>query len=183
MVRLIGAVLILFGTVGIGYDRMRQIKRHYEGLLDWRECMLKIQGDMQSLKKPLPDIIAELGHHAPEVFQPFFMQVHKELMQYENSSPKSCWKEAWKVWENREIFTKEEGQLFLESGRLLEQGSGGMFEKEAELLIERINILIQREQTEMQREDKSQHVPVCYRRNISGAVLVYGGEDERKPDI
>ena len=44
MVRLIGAVLILFGTVGIGYDRMRQIKRHYEGLLDWRECMLKIQG-------------------------------------------------------------------------------------------------------------------------------------------
>ena len=48
MVRLIGAVLILFGTVGIGYDRMRQIKRHYEGLLDWRECMLKIQGDMQS---------------------------------------------------------------------------------------------------------------------------------------
>lgn len=43
MVRLIGAVLILFGTVGIGYDRMRQIKRHYEGLLDWRECMLKIQ--------------------------------------------------------------------------------------------------------------------------------------------
>ena len=31
MVRLIGAVLILFGTVGIGYDRMRQIKRHYEG--------------------------------------------------------------------------------------------------------------------------------------------------------
>ena len=95
MVRLIGAVLILFGTVGIGYDRMRQIKRHYEGLLDWRECMLKIQGDMQSLKKPLPDIIAELGHHAPEAFQPFFMQVHKELMQYENCSPKSCWKEAW----------------------------------------------------------------------------------------
>ena len=88
MVRLIGAVLILFGTVGIGYDRMRQIKRHYEGLLDWRECMLKIQGDMQSLKKPLPDIIAELGHHAPEVFQSFFMQVHKELMQYENCSPK-----------------------------------------------------------------------------------------------
>ena len=68
MVRLIGAVLILFGTVGIGYDRMRQIKRHYEGLLDWRECMLKIQGDMQSLKKPLPDIIAELGHHAPWLF-------------------------------------------------------------------------------------------------------------------
>ena len=154
MVRLIGAVLILFGTVGIGYDRMRQIKRHYEGLLDWRECMLKIQGDMQSLKKPLPDIIAELGHHAPEVFQPFFMQVHKELMQYENSSPKSCWKEAWKVWENREIFTKEEGQLFLESGRLLEQGSGGMFEKEAELLIERINILIQGEQTEMRERIK-----------------------------
>ena len=101
MVRLIGAVLILFGTVGIGYDRMRQIKR-----------------------------------------------------QYENSSPKSCWKEAWKVWENREIFTKEEGQLFLESGRLLEQGSGGMFEKEAELLIERINILIQREQTEMRERIK-----------------------------
>ena len=98
MVRLIGAVLILFGTVGIGYDRMRQIKRHYEGLLDWRECMLKIQGDMQSLKKPLPDIIAELGHHAPEVFQSFFMKVHKELMQYENCSPKSCWKEAWKSW-------------------------------------------------------------------------------------
>ena len=73
MVRLIGVVLILFGTVGIGYDRMRQIKRHYEGLLDWRKCMLKIQGDMQSLKKPLPDIIAELGHHAPEVFQSFFM--------------------------------------------------------------------------------------------------------------
>lgn len=112
MVRLIGAVLILFGTVGIGYDRMRQIKLHYEGLLDWRECMLKIQGDMQSLKKPLPDIIAELGHHAPEVFQSFFMQVHKELMQYENCSPESCWKEAWKSWENREIFTKEEGQLF-----------------------------------------------------------------------
>ena len=38
MVRLIGAVLILFGTVGIGYDRMRQIKRHYEGLLDWNVC-------------------------------------------------------------------------------------------------------------------------------------------------
>ncbi len=71
MVRLIGAVLILFGTVGIGYDRMRQIKKHYEGLLDWRECMLKIQGDMQSLKKPLPDIITELGHHAPEAFQSF----------------------------------------------------------------------------------------------------------------
>ena len=96
MVRLIGTVLILFGTVGIGYDRMRQIKHHYEGLLDWRECMLKIQGDMQSLKKPLPDIIAELEHHAPETFQSFFMHLHKELMQYENSSPKSCWKEAWK---------------------------------------------------------------------------------------
>ena len=154
MVRLIGAVLILFGTVGIGYDRMRQIKRHYEGFLDWRECMLKIQGDMQSLKKPLPDIVAELGHHAPEVFQSFFMQVHKELMQYENCSPKSCWKEAWKSWENREIFTKEEVQLFFECGRLLEQGSGGMFEKEAELLIERINILIQREQTEMRERKK-----------------------------
>ena len=136
MVRLIGAVLILFGTVGIGYDRMQQIKRHYKGLLDWRECMLKIQGDMQSLKKPLPDIIAELGHHAPETFQSFFMHLHKELMQYENSSP------------------KEEGQLFLECGRLLEQGSGGLFEKEAEILIERINILIQREQTEMRERIK-----------------------------
>lgn len=154
MVRLIGVVLILLGTVGIGYDRMQQIKRHYKGLLDWRECMLKIQGDMQSLKKPLLDIIAELGHHAPEGFQSFFMQVHKELMQYENSSPKSCWKEAWKSWENREIFTKDEGQLFLECGRLLEQGSGGLFEKEAEILIERINILIQREQTEMRERIK-----------------------------
>ena len=82
------------------------------------------------------------------------MQVHKELMQYENSSPKSCWKEAWKSWKKREIFTKEEGQLFLECGRLLEQGSGGIFEKEAELLIERINILIQREQTEMRERIK-----------------------------
>ena len=90
------------------------------------------------------------------------MQVHKELMQYENCSPKSCWKEAWKSWENRKIFTKEEGQLFLECGRLLEQGSGGMFEKEAELLIERINILIQREQTEMRERIKVS-------RNISGA--------------
>ena len=48
MVRLIGVVLILLGTVGIGYDRMQQIKRHYKGLLDWRECMLKIQGDKET---------------------------------------------------------------------------------------------------------------------------------------
>lgn len=154
MVRLIGVVLILFGAVGIGYDRIREIKRHYEGLLDWRECMLKIQGDMQSLKKPLPDIIAELGRYAPEAFRPFYKNVYKELMQYENSSPKSCWKEAWKSWENRKIFMKEEGQLFLECGRLLEQGSGGLFEKEAEILIGRINLLIQREQEEMRERIK-----------------------------
>lgn len=42
----------------------------------------------------------------------------------------------------------------LECGRLLEQGSGGLFEKEAEILIERINILIQREQTEMRERIK-----------------------------
>ena len=39
MVRLIGTVLILFGTVGIGYDRMRQIKKHYEGLLELKESL------------------------------------------------------------------------------------------------------------------------------------------------
>ena len=109
---------------------------------------------MQSLKKPLPDIIAELGHHAPEVFQSFFMQVHKELMQYENCSPKAAGRRHGSHGRTGKYLQKRKDSCFLECGRLLEQGSGGMFEKEAELLIERINILIQREQTEMRERIK-----------------------------
>lgn len=154
MVRLIGIVLILSGTVGIGYDRIYQMKRHFRFLLDWREYMSKIQGDIEKQRKPLLDIFTELRENAPGVFPAFSALVLKKLMQYENSSPYSCWCQAGGEWENRKMLKKEEGQLFLECGRLLEQGSDGLFEKEAEWLLERLNLLIQREQAELKNRIK-----------------------------
>ena len=85
--------------------------------------------------------------------------------------------------ENRKIFTKEEGQLFW--------SAEGFWNREAEEYLkrgratDRENQYFDSKGTDRDaREDKSQHVPVCYRRNISGADSGFnGGEDERKPDI
>lgn len=146
MMKFVGVLCILIGTIGYGRDYNRNIRASYRRLILWKEYLLKMESEMVHLRKPLPEILLALSVSAERPFGVFFEAVYEKLIRYECASPHVIWRETAADMTKEFGWNKEEEILFHDCGSVLEQGEEGMLVKETEVLVSQIEFYIERAQ-------------------------------------
>lgn len=149
MVRLLGVLLILAGTAGIGWDYCGRLRGHYRQLLLWKEYIWCIEYEMVQRRRPLPEIAALLKGRGEPPFEAFFADMEAELQKCENSSPRQIWQELSKRYRKEFGWNSEEARIFSECGSLVGQTGRDMVPEAAGQLMEQIDFCIGKEQREL----------------------------------
>ncbi|MDE7062463.1 MAG: stage III sporulation protein AB [Lachnospiraceae bacterium] len=149
MVRLLGAVLILAGAAGMGWDYCNRLRGHYQQLLLWKEYIWCIEYEMVQRRRPLPEIAALLKERQEPPFEAFFADMEAELQKYENSSPRIIWQELAEKYRKDFHWSGEEARIFADCGSLVGQTGRDMVPEAAKQLMEQIDFCIGKEQREL----------------------------------
>lgn len=145
--KLLGVLLILLGALGIGRQNNVSIRAHYRQLVQWKECLLRLEQGIQ-LKHPLLEVLYQMKQEE-EPFGSFFAALLAKLNTYEQSSPMDVWKQVVKERAESFPWTTEEMQLLYDCGRVIETGSRDMAAKEVTLIVGQIEYHIRKEQEEL----------------------------------
>lgn len=146
MVRLLGAVLILAGAAGIGWDYCSRLRSHFRQLLLWKEYIRYMEYEMVQRRRPLPEIAALLKARQEPPFEDFFAELEEELQKYESSSPRVIWQELAEKYRREFHWSDEEARIFADCGSLVGQTGRDMVPEAARQLTEQIDFCIGKEQ-------------------------------------
>lgn len=167
MVKIVGAVLIFVGALGIGNSINARMRKHYREILHLKELLLLLGNEMRYLKIPLPMVMQRLAAQAKEPFSESFLQMAEEMNAYSRSSTREIWQGVLTANRKKYLLTDEEFQIFLEAGVILEQGNNYAQGDEVALFTEQIQFKMVHAQEELKAKQK-----VCSYLSAAGGVFL-----------
>lgn len=154
MLKLLGALLVFTGALGIGNSISRRLKQHYHQLIALKEVLLLMGNEMRYLKMPLPQALKRMAGQCEAPFDRVLVQVAEELLQYLEASPGKVWKRVLGQNRSAYLLSEEEFQIFLEAGSILEQSNSYMQEEEVRLFTEQVQYKLVHAQEELKTKQR-----------------------------
>lgn len=96
MLKLAGIIILMFGCVGLGIDKVSEEKRRIRELREIRNMVVRIQSEMVYGKRTLPEICIILSRSAIEPYSSAFLQVFRRLEENDGTILENIWKEQLK---------------------------------------------------------------------------------------
>ncbi|MFA9375482.1 MAG: stage III sporulation protein AB [Lachnotalea sp.] len=91
MLKIIGSILIVVATTGIGLTAGRDLKIRLDNLRYIKKLMLMLKGEIKYLKAPLGEAFFNVGKRAKEPFNSFFNQIASDIESLECESFYEIW--------------------------------------------------------------------------------------------
>lgn len=91
MLKLVGAILIVLATTGIGFTTGRDLKLRLDNLRYIKKLMLMLRGEIKYLKAPLGEAFFNVSKRAKEPFDLFFNRIALEIESLECESFYAIW--------------------------------------------------------------------------------------------
>lgn len=154
MLKLMGALLVFTGALGIGNSISRRLKQHYHQLIALKEVLFLMGNEMRYLKVPLPQALKRMAGQCEAPFGTVLTEVAEELLQYLEASPGKVWKRVLGKHRSDYLLSQEEFQIFLEAGTILEQSNSYMQEEEVRLFTEQVQFKLVHAQEELQTKQR-----------------------------
>lgn len=96
MLKLAGIIILMFGCIGLGIDKVSEEKRRISQLREIRNIVVRIQNEMVYGKRTLPEICIILSRSTVEPYSSAFMQVFRRLEENDGTILENIWKEQLK---------------------------------------------------------------------------------------
>lgn len=154
MLKIVGAIFVIAGALGIGNSISRRFKQHYHQLIASKELLLLLGNEMRYLKMPLPQALKRIAGQCEAPFDNVLIQVADELLQYLEASPGKVWKRVLQQNRTSYLLSGEEFQILLEAGNILEQSNGYMQEEEVRLFTEQIQFKLVHAEEELKTKQR-----------------------------
>lgn len=154
MLKLMGALLVFTGALGIGSSISGRLKQHYRQLIELKEVLLLMGNEMRYLKMPLPQALRRMAGQCEAPFDHVLEGWQNELLQYLEARPGKVWKRVLESNRSAFLLTEEEFQIFLEAGNILEQSDNYMQEEEVRLFTEQVQFKLVHAQEELKTKQR-----------------------------
>lgn len=96
MLKLAGIIMLMFGCIGLGIDKVSEEKRRICQLREIRNMVVRIQNEMVYGKRTLPEICIILSRNAIEPYSSAFLQIFRQLEENDGTMLENIWKEQLK---------------------------------------------------------------------------------------
>ncbi len=115
--KIIGAVFIIAGCLGMAMSANNNWKRQYLELRELMECIQMLNGQVRYVMSPLPEIFLEIERRRKSRLGELFGQVGREMKRREGETLADIWNRVLR--ENRQCFAlnKEDWDGFLNLGK------------------------------------------------------------------
>ena len=91
LLKLLGSILIVMATTGIGYSTGRDLKIRLDNLRYIKKLMLMLRGEIKYLKAPLGEAFFNVSKRAEDPFGLFFDKIALEIERLECESFYAIW--------------------------------------------------------------------------------------------
>ncbi len=119
MLQIAGAVLILSATLWIGTYYAAKEKYRLQELEELERAVLLLEGQIQYLSAPLPEVLENIGWKAEGVIGEAFRQAAERMQNRDGNSAEVIWTEVWREKKSSLFFLSEDMGAVLLFGKAL----------------------------------------------------------------
>ena len=127
MLKVIGCTLILAGMTGYGVSCVCYMKRHLEELVEYKEILYALLGEIQHYRKPLAEAFDTIAKKRSEGYR----QVLEK--KFEEAKGSEIWEDSFLSCSRKFLFSREEEEIIHKSGHFLDAPDTESQKRELEL--------------------------------------------------
>lgn len=98
MLKMLGIFCILSGSTGLGLACARELELRITELLQLREMMLLLRGEIRYMHQPLPEAFFHLSQNAAGPFRNFFLRTAEDLQKRDGRTSEEIWRRNLKKY-------------------------------------------------------------------------------------
>lgn len=118
-IKIIGAICVMTGCGGAGLAMGVSWKRRYVQLGQMQRSLRMLHGEIRYTGAELPEAIDQIALRQEKPFSDFYHGLSEQMRRMDGQSLKTLWKTEIEKCLNNTYLTKEDKQIFLESGSQL----------------------------------------------------------------
>lgn len=118
MIKIIGAILIVFATTWTGFEMAKQLTERSRQLRDLKTALLSLEAEIMYGHTPLHEAARKLADQLPDPIQSFFATFAKKLIETE-TIVRDAWEESLKEIWGRTALKKNEFEIMKQFGETL----------------------------------------------------------------
>ncbi|MBQ8184748.1 MAG: stage III sporulation protein AB [Lachnospiraceae bacterium] len=154
MLKLLGSLLVLACSAGLGVAGSMDLKRHCMELRLLKQAVYMLRGEIKHAKAPLPEAFGALAGRMASPFSEFFANLAQGLVSGEGRSLKELWEKEIRESLKQSTLRRDEKQRFQQLGEGLGYLDLEMQMSTIELYLEQLEGDIARAQEELQTKQK-----------------------------
>lgn len=124
MLKIMGSVCILIAAVGGSIGCMRRLREQERQLLAIKEMLVTLENQMEYVGLPMVDLLRELAEKTGEPFDEMLMEFLEYLDRKQVERLSVLWREILLRRRKEYVLNREEFEILMDMGRLLEPTDG-----------------------------------------------------------
>lgn len=113
MLKLAGIMMLMFGCVGLGINKVSEEKQRIAELREIRNIIMRIQSEMAYGKRTLPEICLILKESAAAPYDSAFLKIFDRIEENDGRDIGSIWKECFTLCMEDMPLDKEEKNILI----------------------------------------------------------------------
>ena len=128
MLKVIGCTLILAGMTGYGVSSVCYMKRHLEELVEYKEILYALLGEIQHYRKPLAEAFDTIAKKRSEGYRQVLEMIAARMKKFEEAKGSEIWEDSFLSCSRKFLFSREEEEIIQKSGHFLDAPGYGIAE-------------------------------------------------------
>ncbi len=149
MFRLIGVLLLMAGSIGIGWSVKERLKKNLEDLYRMKQILHMLQNEIEYSRAPLPEACARVGNRVPEPYRSAFFSIRREMLVNDGRSFWEIWSRQMEECMKELSVAREDKTNFLDFGNCIGFMDGKMQAGAVGQYMHKLDISIGRMEKEM----------------------------------
>ncbi|MCI8418660.1 MAG: hypothetical protein HFI33_14395 [Lachnospiraceae bacterium] len=154
MLKIVGSILILCCSAGLGMAGSQDLKKHCMELRILKQAVYMLRGEIKYSKAPLPEAFGALAARVASPFGEFFLNLERELGLQDGRSLSQLWREGVKQELRTTCLSREEKERLQQLGEGLGYLDLEMQLSTIQLYLEQLDGDIARAQEEIRTKQK-----------------------------
>ncbi len=149
MLRVIGVLLLMAGSVGTGWSIKEKWKASLEVLYQMRQILEMFQNEIAYSRASLPEACSRIGARVEEPYRGAFISIREEMLANRGLPFDTIWKEEMKKCLEKLPAAGGDKRVFLDFGSCIGYMDGEMQAEAVEQYVHKLNISIERMEKDM----------------------------------
>lgn len=167
MHKLIGCILIIFASSGLGWMKGAELKKHLTEVEKIRQMFLMLRSEIKHIKSPLPEAFRHIGKRMGGVYETWLTDLSEEMTRKSGESFMELWSKSIERY-------RSGGNLKAEDIEKLKAAGENMGYLDEEMQIGTIDLYVEQLEREIEKLQKEFVVErkLCHCLGVMGGIFL-----------